>query len=155
MFTARRSCGTHATRDGMRATAMRRAPFVRQSHCVSLQSIGLKGYSMRHTQMNCSRFTSHYSRSSVRRLVVSLIGVAGLVLATFVCAPAFAASAANAQSPLAMNLLPVTYYTAEQPFLNIFKTTGVAKLITPVGWATSSGGTFNTGESAHLQLDAN
>jgi hypothetical protein len=87
--------------------------------------------------------------------LVGLIGLGSLVLATFVCAPAFAASAANAQSPLAMNLLPVNYYTAEQPFLNIFKTTGVAKLITPVGWATTSGGTFNTGESAHLQLDAN
>jgi hypothetical protein len=87
--------------------------------------------------------------------MAGLIGVAGLVLASFACGTALAASAANSKSAIGMNLMPVNYYTAEQPFLNIFKTTGVAKL-TPDGWWTSTtSGTFDTHEAAYLQLDTN
>jgi hypothetical protein len=86
--------------------------------------------------------------------MVGPTGVASLVLAGFVGETAHAASAANAKSPMGMNLMPVNYYTAEQPFLNIFKTTGVAKL-TPNGWWTSTtSGAFDTHEGAYLQLDA-
>jgi hypothetical protein len=87
--------------------------------------------------------------------MVGLIGVASLLLASFAGETAHAASAANAKSPVGMNLMPVNYYTAEQPFLNIFKTSGVSKL-TPDGWWTSTtSGTFDTREEAYLQLDAN
>jgi hypothetical protein len=48
----------------------------------------------------------------------------------------------------------MSYYSAEQPFLNIFKTSGVARS-TPTGWSTHSMMDFNTGEAAYLQLDAN
>jgi hypothetical protein len=109
---------------------------------------------MRFNQMSFSQFASQYSRLSIHTLLVSFIGLGSLILTILCSASASAASAANAQSPIAMNLLPVNYYTAEQPFLNIFKTTGVAKL-TPTGWYTSAGGTFDTGEEAYLQLDAN
>jgi hypothetical protein len=64
-----------------------------------------------------------------------------------------AASPANAQSPLAMNLLNVNYYTEEQPFLDLFKTTGISQS-TPTGWWTGSVTAWDTGEEAYLQLDA-
>jgi hypothetical protein len=61
---------------------------------------------------------------------------------------AHSASAANAQSPVGMNLQNVNYYSAEQPFLNVFKTSGE--------WLTHSmaKGTWDTHEEAYLQLDA-
>jgi hypothetical protein len=65
-----------------------------------------------------------------------------------------AATPANTQSPLGMNLLQMSYYSAEQPFLNIFKTTGVSQTA-PVGWITHTNSTWDTGEEAYLQLDAN
>jgi hypothetical protein len=48
----------------------------------------------------------------------------------------------------------VNYYNPEQPFLNIFKTTGVSAS-TPNGWFTHTLQTFDTGEESYLQLDAN
>ncbi len=65
-----------------------------------------------------------------------------------------AATLANATSPLGMNLLQVSYYTPEQPFLDIFKTTGISSA-TPNGWITHSESTWDTREQAYLQLDAN
>ena len=65
-----------------------------------------------------------------------------------------AATSANSTSPLAMNVMPINYYTAEQPFLNIFKTSGVSQS-TPSGWVTHSTTTWDTGEEAYLQLDSN
>jgi hypothetical protein len=65
-----------------------------------------------------------------------------------------AATAANYQSPLGLNLNLVNYYNPEQPFLNIFKTSGVS-LSTPKGWFTHSASTWDTGEESYLQLDAN
>lgn len=64
-----------------------------------------------------------------------------------------AATPANAMSPLGINLLQMSYYNAEQPFLNVFKTTGVSQM-TPRGWSTQSDSTWDTGEQAYLQLDA-
>jgi hypothetical protein len=57
-------------------------------------------------------------------------------------------SAANVQSPVGMNLQNVNYYSAEQPFLNIFRTSG--------GWITHSttAESWDTHEEAYLQLDA-
>jgi hypothetical protein len=54
----------------------------------------------------------------------------------------------NPASPLGTNLSGVSYYTSEQPFLNIFKTGG--------GWYTQvRGGVWDTGEENLLNLDAN
>jgi len=83
-----------------------------------------------------------------------LIGLVSLMLALSPNYSARAATTANANSPLGINLVNVNYYDPEQPFLNIFKTTGVAQS-NPSGWSTSTVMSFNTGESAYLQLDAN
>ena len=64
-----------------------------------------------------------------------------------------AATAANSQSPLGMNLMNVNYYDPEQPFLNIFKTTGVSK--TTIGWYTRNTMSGDTKEESYLQLDSN
>jgi hypothetical protein len=58
----------------------------------------------------------------------------------------------NAQSPIGMNLAGVTYYTSEQPFLDIFKTTGVSQS-NPQAWHTGSETKYDTEEEAFLQLD--
>ena len=55
---------------------------------------------------------------------------ASLVVLTLVCwasvpVTARGATAANANSPLGMNLLGLGYFSVEQPFLNVFKTEGV------------------------------
>jgi hypothetical protein len=64
-------------------------------------------------------------------------------------------TAANAGSPLGINLSAVTYYAAEQPFLNIFRTSGVARTSLQ-GWVTGSNaaGVYDTHEEAYLRLDA-
>jgi hypothetical protein len=65
-----------------------------------------------------------------------------------------AATASNAKSPLGVNLTAMNYYSPEQPFLNIFKTSGATRS-TPSGWWTHTATDFDTAESAYLQLDAN
>ena len=104
-------------------------------------------------QSSVGQNTSHQSQVSIHGFIVALIGVFSLVLAGFLCNIARAASVANARSPVAMNLLSVNYYTAEQPFLNLFKTTGISQS-TPAGWWTSTATAWDTGEEAYLQLDA-
>lgn len=85
-------------------------------------------------------------------------GIACLALAFVSSGGALAATSANAQSPLGMNLYPVNYWTGEQPFINIFKTSGVSQSnSTGTGWITHSNKTYawDTQEEAYLQLDAN
>ncbi len=55
-----------------------------------------------------------------------------------------------------MNLQPVNYYTNEQPFLNIFKTTWISKS-NPQGWQThrNSSAVFDSGEGRYVQTDEN
>jgi hypothetical protein len=67
---------------------------------------------------------------------------------------ALAASAANARSPLGLNLGSVNYYTPEQPFLNVFKTAGIDASNAAGGWITHTAGTWDTLEEAYLQLDS-
>ena len=94
----------------------------------------------------------------MRRYLInfSVAGLAAFVLALCASGSATAATAANAQSPLGMNLVNINYYTDEQPFLNILKTAALSPTDSS-GWVThnSKGGAFNTNESAYLQLDAN
>ncbi len=78
---------------------------------------------------------------------VALLCAAVALLAAWVPGNAAAATPANARSPLGLDLDGVTYYSPEQPFLNIFKTAGA--------WVTGSSSTYDTGEEAYLQLDAN
>jgi len=86
----------------------------------------------------------------------SLALSASFGLAFVVSNNAAAATAQNAQSPLGMNLQNVNYFSSEQPFLNIFKTTWISKS-NPQGWQThrSTSSAFDTGEGAYVQTDAN
>jgi hypothetical protein len=63
-----------------------------------------------------------------------------------------AASSLNASSPLGINLMYVNYYSPEQPFLDIFRTSGVATA-SPTAWLTHTDSTWDTHEEAYLQLD--
>ena len=93
-------------------------------------------------------------RSAVMpRLVVGMAIIATILVAA-VPGLAHAATTANYQSPLGINLNTVNYYNPEQPFINIFKTSGVSRN-TPKGWFTHSATTWDTGEEGYLQLDAN
>jgi hypothetical protein len=88
------------------------------------------------------------------RIASPLVAVMGALLAGLLSTPtASASTAANEKSPLGINLNGVTYYTAEQPFLNIFKTTGVTQ--SNPAWVTGGTNVYDTKEEAYLQLDAN
>jgi hypothetical protein len=82
------------------------------------------------------------------------IGLASLISVLGLSGNTQAATASNAKSPLGINLTYMNYYSPEQPFLNVFKTSGVSRS-SPSGWSTHSVMDFNTGEAAYLQLDAN
>jgi len=85
-----------------------------------------------------------------------VFGLVVLISALGFSANSQAATASNAKSPLGINLTNMNYYSPEQPFLNIFRTSGVSRSAPPgSGWSTHSVMDFNTGEAAYLQLDAN
>lgn len=79
--------------------------------------------------------------------------LAVLAIALGFSSPAPAATSANANSPLGVNLNFLSYYDPEQPFLNIFKTTGITQS-TPTAWSTRSKSMNETHEEASLQLDS-
>jgi Bacterial Ig domain len=82
----------------------------------------------------------------VQRQIRSLCLLAVLIsFFGFSSFPAIAQS--NQTSPLGINLNGVTYYSPQQPFLDIFKTSG--------GWVTQTTSTYDTGEESKLALDAN
>jgi hypothetical protein len=55
-----------------------------------------------------------------------------------------------------VNLAGVSYYSTEQPFLNIVKSAGSSSnLGATTGWYTASASAWDTSEEAYLQLDAN
>ncbi len=90
---------------------------------------------------------------------VGISGLACLSLAVVGIDDVNAATTSNAQSPLGINLLNVNYSAPEQPFLNIFLTSGVAQAIPAQwsgGWLTHSTktNTWDTGEEAYVQVDA-
>jgi hypothetical protein len=74
-------------------------------------------------------------------------------IAALFSGPALAATAANASSPLGINLNYLSYYDPEEPFLNIFKTTGVTQN-NPSAWSTRDSSMNETKEEAYLQLDS-
>lgn len=75
-----------------------------------------------------------------------LASLVALMAAALISWPAQAATSANSQSPLGVNLQGVSYYSSEMPFLNIFKM--------GTGWFTQSAGTFDTGEEQYIDLDS-
>ena len=81
---------------------------------------------------------------------VLLFAICGLLAVL----PVGAESAFNAHSAVGLNLNGISYWTAEQPFLNIFKTTGVSPR-SVTGWVTSSRHSWDTHEEKYLQVDAN
>lgn len=94
-----------------------------------------------------------YHSNPIRR-ATGLAAIATLVAGFALAGRATAETAANVNSPLGVDLAGISYYSSEQPFLNIFKTTGVSKE-TPVGWFTHSNNQWDTKEEAYLQLDSN
>lgn len=86
---------------------------------------------------------SHFLLAGVR-----LFFLATTTVLTFAFSSgAQAATAANAQSPLGLDLQGIAYYSTENPFINIFVNAG--------SWVTSSNSTYGTGEEAYLKLDSN
>ncbi len=85
------------------------------------------------------------ARSQLPRLLRT-IALATVAFGSGWSAHATAASSANAQSPLGINLTSVNGGTSEIPFLNIFKSAG--------GWITHSSSVWDTGEESYLNLDA-
>src|SRR5580692_7703067 len=87
------------------------------------------------------------------RLGLSIFVAAVAVLLATASGVACAATAANAQSSLGINLNVMNYYTPEQPFLNIFRTSGITKA-NPTGWYTRASSMAETNEESRLTLDA-
>src|SRR5215472_4390423 len=86
-----------------------------------------------------------HARTSFDIRLTRLLRVVGLSVLVL-----YSSTAASGQtSPLGMNLTSVSYFTPEQPFLNIFKT----GFMGPRGWLTQ-GASWDTGEEQYLQLDA-
>jgi hypothetical protein len=86
------------------------------------------------------------------KATVAFVAAGCFALATHGSGEVQAATASNSQAALGMNLAPVSYYTAEQPFLNILKTTGITQAA--IGWSTMSSSGSETNEERSLQLDA-
>jgi len=94
-------------------------------------------------------------RFNLRATASPFAAAIAVLLAALLTGPgASASTVANQKSAVGVNLNGVTYYTAEQPFLNIFKTSGVTQA-TPGGWITGSSSVYDTKEEQYLQLDAN
>jgi len=74
-------------------------------------------------------------------------------LATAFSCPVPAATSANANTPLGINLNFLSYYDPEQPLLNIFKTTAITQS-NPMAWSTRTRIMAETHEEAYLQLDS-
>jgi hypothetical protein len=86
-----------------------------------------------------------YLSGSVSRGIAVLVA---FIIGVWAVNPLWAATSYNENSALGTNLTGVSYYSAEQPFMDIFKTSG--------GWGThvqNSGA--DTGEEQYLNLDAN
>src|ERR1700737_2570954 len=77
----------------------------------------------------------------------AVAATAMVVVTVLAASPAWTATSANENSPLGINLLQVNYYSAEQPFLDIFKTNG--------GFSTQNSSGQGTSEEKYLNLDAN
>lgn len=87
------------------------------------------------------------------RTMKTLAVTAALVIAAFLSRPAPAATGANANSPVGINLDGLSYYDSESPFLNIFKTTAINQS-NPTAWSTRNKSNDETNEEAYLQLDS-
>jgi hypothetical protein len=115
----------------------------------------VRGFAMLFYLFIFRSFAQALLRTSIDGFAAGTIGIAAIVVVVAGSSTAEAATAANANSSIGINLYQVSYGTPEQPFLNIFKTTGVAQATPTEGWITHANSTWNTNEEAYLQLDAN
>lgn len=81
--------------------------------------------------------------NGVRRIRRKLLSV---LICGLACDLALAETIANETSALGVNLQQVSYYTSEQPFLDVFKTGG--------GWITHADIVWDTNEEKLLDLDS-
>jgi hypothetical protein len=109
----------------------------------------------RSERMNCMvQFADRRSDWGGSFSLKTLGVVAAVAIGVFLSYPAPAATSENANSPLGINLNFVSYYDPEQPFLNMFKTTGITQS-TPTAWSTrTTGNNVETHEEQYLQLDS-
>jgi hypothetical protein len=64
-------------------------------------------------------------------------------------------TAKNGVNALGVNLEPVSYFSSEQPFLNIVKSGGSSSSVSgAIGWYTSTANAWDTNEEGYLQLDS-
>jgi hypothetical protein len=89
---------------------------------------------------------------SFKKFVAPSYLVAAVTLALGSAPNAHAASSSNAQSALGINLNAMSYFSPEQPFLNIFKTSSITA--TSPAWSTRSANMAETYEEQYLQLDS-
>jgi hypothetical protein len=98
-----------------------------------------------------AQFRQYLSFNPVKNILASRATTATIsfiYLFLFFClSSSEAATPANAVSPLGTNLNSVSYWSSEQPFLNIFKTGG--------GWITQTFTTWDTLEGNNIPLDSN
>ena len=92
----------------------------------------------------CNGFPGFSER--LARLTLAWALLATLALLGAGIDTARAATSANAQSPLAVNLAPINYWTSEMPFINLFAMSA---------WTTHTTMTWDTKEEQYLDLDAN
>jgi hypothetical protein len=105
---------------------------------------------------NLGSIGAYRPRSAIHRYLSTAIGGTLLVAAAFGGSMARAATTSNANSPLGMNLVAVNDYSPEQPFLNLLKTEPLSQATQAAqGWTTHSNSTWDTGEEAYVQVDAN
>lgn len=86
-------------------------------------------------------------------------GLVGVLLTVLAVGSAQADTSANANSAVGINLNGVSYYSSEQPFLNILKTSSIPAVDPNTGcwaggWSTSNDSTSETCEETYLQLDS-
>jgi hypothetical protein len=96
------------------------------------------------------RFKSSLIRSRIPRLSAIAVAAIMLLLGTNGGAQA---SSSSSQSPLGINLHSVGPNSSELPFANLLNSANGNSPYT--GWRTQNSGTYDTGEEAYLQVDAN
>ena len=86
------------------------------------------------------------------RLKILGLAVAAVFLFAFIACPNGAPAATGTTQYVGINLNSVDYFSGEQPFLNIFKSSSASNSIN--GWITSSDSNLNTNEEAFLAQDS-
>lgn len=102
---------------------------------------------MNDKRMSLRRVGLHKLESFLASSFWSLGLAAMIATCVWSATPTWAATNANASSPLGINLNGVSYFTPEQPFLDVFKTNA--------GFSTNTSSGAETNEEQYLNLDSN